>query len=610
MSAFKLQRDIPCVWAAFLRTQFGDFFRKLCERKRSMSPGGWKTMPFILGTEVCDKLATIGLLLGIILYLTQEFHIKIVTAVNILNVSTGTGYILPIIGGYIADAYIGRYWTLIIASIINFLGMCALLLTAAIPSLRPLPCPSTSTEQTFSQCAHANKVQLLFLYLAFALLAIASGGIKPCAYPFGADQFVQDTREGKESFQSYSNWFFFGIYLSVVLSATIVAYVQQNVSWALGFAIPTIIMAISILVLVVGTPFYRYEVPSGSPLKELARVSVAAFRKRKLSTLPNDSSSLFDPDIELSSQKHVGEKYVHTDQLRFLDKAAIIRDGDLGADGTVLKPWQLCSVHQVEQLKLMTKTLPIMIAAMLHVLTVSLQSSFALLQANTMDRRMFGSFKIPPASMTVFGMLAIMICLPIYDKVVLPYARQVTGTERGITFLQRIGIGNAMSVSAMVLAGLVESQRRVIARRHGLLDKPKDVVPMSVFWLVPQLSLMGIGEAFNGVGQTEFFYDQVPEGMRSTAGSINSCISGVGVYISAIVLTAVQSLSARGGRVGFLDDNLNKAHLDKYYYLVAGMICTNLIYFVLVSRWYTYKKAVLKGNHQEMLYTNPLRESG
>ncbi|MCO5548852.1 hypothetical protein L7F22_002314 [Adiantum nelumboides] len=118
-----------------------------------------------------------------------------------------------------------------------------------------------------------------------------------------------------------------------------------------------------------------------------------------------------------------------------------------------------------------------MIAAMLHVLTVSQQNSFALLQANTMDRQMFGSFRIPAASMTVFSMLAIMICLPIYDKVVLPFARRVTGTERGITFLQRIGIGNAMNVSAMVLAGLVENQRRAVARQHGLLDKPNVKYP-------------------------------------------------------------------------------------------------------------------------------------
>ena len=206
---------------------------------------------------------------------------------------------------------------------------------------------------------------------------------------------------------------------------------------------------------------------------------------------------------------------------------------------------------------------------------------------------MFGSFKIPAASTGVFPMLTIMIVLPFYDKVVLPYARKVTGTERGITFLQRLGLGYGMGIAAMVLSGIVEAQRRRIAVKNGLIGKPGAVVPMSVFWLIPQLCLMGVGEAFTGVGQAEFFYDQVPEGMRSTAGSINSAISGIGVYVSAIVLTGVQKLSARDGKVSWLDDNLNKARLDRYYYIVAGLIGINLLYFLVVSNWYTYKNAVV-----------------
>eukprot|EP00250_Pteridium_aquilinum_P017242 c23525_g2_i3 orf=525-2549(-) len=563
----------------------------LVEKKQAMEPGGWKTMPFVLGNEVCDKLASIGLLFSMILYLTQNFHLEQVAAANILTISNGTGYITPIIGGYLADSYLGRFSTLIISSFINLVGMLFLVLTAAISSLQPAPCSSNATDQTSSECPHASTGQLLFLYLAFTLLAIASGGIKPCAYPFGADQFSQDTLEGKKAFQSYSNWYFFGIYLSVLLSATIVVYVQQSVSWAMGFGIPTIAMAVSIALYVLGIPFYKYEVPAGSPLKVLARVCNAAFRKRKM-TLPQESNALFDPESN-EIYRHMGEKYVHTDQFRFLDKAAVVRDGDLGGDGKVLRPWRLCSVHEVEQLKLIMRTLPIMVAGMLHALAVSQQTSFSVLQANTMYRHMFGSFKVPAASMGVFPMLTIMIVLPFYDKVVLPYARRITGSDRGITFLQRIGMGYAIGICGMILSGIVEAQRRRVAVKNGLIDKPHEVVPMSVFWLVPQLCLMGIGEAFNGVGQAEFFYDQVPESMRSTAGSINSLISGVGVYISAIVLTAVQQGSARHGSVSWLDDNLNKARLDRYYYIVAALIGVNFLYFLFVSRWYSYKNSVI-----------------
>lgn len=546
-------------------------------------------MPFVLGNEVCDKLAGIGLYFSMILYLTENYHMQQVTAANVLSISNGTSSITPLIGGYLADAYLGRFWTLVTSSCISQVAMLFFVLSAAISSLRPAPCAAMAAQQSASQCPRASPTQLLFLFSAFALLSIAAGGIRPCAYPFGADQFNQSTFEGRKSFQSYSNWYFFGIYLSVLLSGTVVVYVQQSVSWAMGFGIPTIAMAIAIIVYVLGSPLYKFETPAGSPLKELAKVCTAAFYKRKL-TLPNDFISLLDPP-------HAGDgfKLLPTDQFLSLDKAAIITEGDIALDGKVLKPWRICTVHQVEQLKLILRTAPIMISTMMHSIAVSQQTSFSVLQANIMNRHMFGSFHIPAASIGVFAMLTIMICLPLYDKVVLPIARKVRRNERGITFLQRIGIGFSLGVVAMTLSGIVEGKRRSVAIQEGLIDNSRGVVAMSVFWLVPQQSLMGLGEAFYGVGMAEFFYDQVPEGMRSTAGSLNSCVSGLGVYISAIVLTAVHQMTASGGRVSWLDDNLNRGRLDDYYYLVAGMIVANLVYFVVVAHWYTYKNILIGG---------------
>jgi hypothetical protein len=93
--------------------------RKLrkCGKTGSVTP--WLLDWTFAGNEVCDKLAAIGLLFSMIIYLTQEFHLNQVAALNILTISNGTCYLTPIIGGYIADAYLGRYLTLIISSFIN-----------------------------------------------------------------------------------------------------------------------------------------------------------------------------------------------------------------------------------------------------------------------------------------------------------------------------------------------------------------------------------------------------------------------------------------------------------------------------------------------------------
>jgi peptide/histidine transporter 3/4 len=93
--------------------------------------------------------------------------------------------------------------------------------------------------------------------------------------------------------------------------------------------------------------------------------------------------------------------------------------------------------------------------------------------------------------------------------------KKITGNERGITVFQRIGIGMFLSVLCMVSAALVEKKRTHVASTHGLLDTPKTAIPLSIFWLIPQFVLLGIADVFTLVGLQEYFYDQVPDSMRS-----------------------------------------------------------------------------------------------
>ncbi|MCO5550549.1 hypothetical protein L7F22_004036 [Adiantum nelumboides] len=121
--------------------------------------GNWKACPFILGNET--------------------------SSVNVTNWS-GTCYITPLIGAFLADAYLGRYWTIAVFSAIYFVGMVLLTLTTAVPSLVP---PKTGS---------ATVGQLAAFYLALYLIALGTGGIKPCVSSFGADQFDEnDAREKK-----------------------------------------------------------------------------------------------------------------------------------------------------------------------------------------------------------------------------------------------------------------------------------------------------------------------------------------------------------------------------------------------------------------------------
>ena len=90
--------------------------------------------------------------------------------------------------------------------------------------------------------------------------------------------------------------------------------------------------------------------------------------------------------------------------------------------------------------------------------------------------------------------------------------KRLTGREEGITLLQRMGIGMVLSSVAMLISGLVEQRRRDLAvlqaaESGGAMSRSK-VSPQSAFWLVPQLTALGLSEAFNQVSQMEFYYKQ------------------------------------------------------------------------------------------------------
>lgn len=207
-----------------------------------------------------------------------------------------------------------------------------------------------------------------------------------------------------------------------------------------------------------------------------------------------------------------------------------------------------------------------------------------------MDRHLIHSFEIPAASMTVFTITTMLCTIAFYDRVFVPITRKFTGLERGISFLTRMGIGFFISVLATLVAGFVEVKRKEAASSHGLVDKPKSIVPISVFWLVPQYCLHGIAEAFMSIGHLEFFYDQSPESMRSTAAALFWTAISAGNYLSTLLVSLVHKFTSGPGGTNWLpDNNLNKGKLEYFYWLITLLQVVNFIYYLFCARFYTFK---------------------
>ncbi|CAK9139528.1 unnamed protein product [Ilex paraguariensis] len=455
-------------------------------------------------------------------------------------------------------------------------GMSVLTLSVSIPGLKPPHCVDPNVEN----CKKASTIQLAVFYGALYTLAIGTGGTKPNISTIGADQF--DDFEPKEKVHklSFFNWWMFSIFFGTLFSNTILVYIQDNVGWTLGYGLPTVGLAISILIFLAGTPFYRHKVPTGSPFTRMARVLVAAVRKWRL-PLPADPKELYELDFEEYTKK--GKFRIDsTPTLRFLNKACV-KTG-------LTNPWILCSVTQVEETKQMLRMIPIWVATFVPSTMVA-QINTLFVKQGTLLNRNIGSFKIPPASLSAFVTISMLVCVVLYDRVFVPIMRKLTKNPRGITLLQRMGVGIVLHITIMTVASLSEMHRLNVAKDHGLVKNGKPV-PLSIFILLPQFVLMGTADAFLEVAKIEFFYDQAPESMKSLGTSYAMTSLGMGSFISSFVLSTVSHVTKRHGHHGWILNNLNASHLDYYYAFLAILNFLNLIFFVVVTKFYVYKAEV------------------
>ena len=186
-------------------------------------------------------------------------------------------------------------------------GLLLISLTAAAKKLHPPHCGSDE-----SHCIGPTAGQLAVLLGGFALMIIGAGGIRPCNLAFGADQFNPNTESGKRGINSFFNWYFFTITFAQMVSVTLVVYIQSDVSWSIGLAIPAIFMLVSCFLFFVGTKIYVIVKPEGSPLTSIFQVIVVAVKKRQLKLPEQPWVSLFS----YTPPKSINSKLSYTHQFR------------------------------------------------------------------------------------------------------------------------------------------------------------------------------------------------------------------------------------------------------------------------------------------------------
>ncbi|XP_042493235.1 protein NRT1/ PTR FAMILY 5.10-like, partial [Macadamia integrifolia] len=83
--------------------------------------GGWRSAAFIIGVEIVERFAYFGISSNLITYLTGPLRQSTGTAAENVNAWSGAASMLPLFGSFIADAFLGRYRTILFASLLYIL---------------------------------------------------------------------------------------------------------------------------------------------------------------------------------------------------------------------------------------------------------------------------------------------------------------------------------------------------------------------------------------------------------------------------------------------------------------------------------------------------------
>ncbi|KAH1201031.1 Protein NRT1/ PTR FAMILY 4.5 [Glycine max] len=539
------------------------------QARKTPRQGGYRATYFIFAMMLLDNIGFVANMVSLVLYFMNVMHFDYSGSATTTTNLLGTAFLLTIVGGFISDTYMNRLNTCILFGIIQLLGYSLLVIQSHDKTLQPDPCLK-------STCVHGTKA--LLFYASIYLLALGGGGIRGCVPALGADQF--DEKKPKEHAQlaSFFNWFLFSITVGASLGVTFVVYVSTESQWYKGFIISMSCSAVGLIFIASGKRFYHARVPGESPLLRVLQVLVVTVRNWRVK-VPLDSDELYEIQSHESSLK---KKLIpHTNQFRVLDKAAVLPEGNEA------RRWKVCTVTQVEEVKILTRMMPILLSTIIMNTSLAQLQTFSI-QQGTLMNTYIGKLNIPAASIPIIPLVFMTLLIPVYEFAFIPLVRRITGHPNGITELQRVGVGLVLSAISMVIAGVIE-----VKRKHEFNDHNQHRI--SLFWLSFHYAIFGIADMFTLVGLLEFFYKEAPQGMRSLSTSFSFLSLSIGYYLSTAFVELINLVTSKIGKSkkGWLEGrDLNRNHVQLFYWFLAILSLINFLIYLMCAKWYKYQSVV------------------
>ncbi|XP_014717236.2 solute carrier family 15 member 3 [Equus asinus] len=526
----------------------------------------------VLLVEMLERAAFFGVAGNLVLYLNSaNFQWGDEQASRAALVFLGASYLLAPVGGWLADVYLGRRRTIVL-SLLVYLVASSLLPITAFPDGRRSFCGEVPVSPLSPACpspgcppALPNLYCAPTLYVGLLLLALAASSVRSNLTSFGADQ-VMDL--GRHASRRFFNWFYWSINVGAVLSLLVVAFIQQNISFLLGYSIPVGCVGLAFFIFLFATPIFISKPPTGSQVSSMLKLALqsccprlccqpSARHSQGTQLLPDERSAQPGP----SPQEDVANFQVLVKILPVLV--------------TLVPYWmvyfQMQSTYVLQGLHL-------------HIPNIfpdsPANSSVAL-------RAQDSSYKIPEAWLLLANVIVLLILVPVKDHLLDPLLLRCKLLPSA---LQQMALGMVFGFTSVVVAGVLEMERLEYIRNNQTVsqqigEKIYYAAPLSIWWQIPQYLLIGISEIFASIPGLEFAYSEAPRSMQGAIMGIFFCLSGVGSLLGS---SLVALLSLPGGWLHCPKDfgNINNCQMDQYFFLLAGIQAATVLLFVWIAHRY------------------------
>ncbi|KAM9346832.1 solute carrier family 15 member 1 [Symphorus nematophorus] len=364
---------------------------------------------FIVVNEFCERFSYYGMRAVLVLYLKYFLRWEDNLATSIYHVFVALCYLTPILGAIVADSWLGKFKTIIYLSIVYAIGQVTMAISA-IHDITDTDRDGTPNNMTF---------HVALAMLGLFLIALGTGGIKPCVAAFGGDQFSEHQERQRRTFFSV---FYLCINGGSLLSTIITPIIRaqecgihsQQECYSLAFGVPAALMVVALVVFIAGSPMYYKAEPQGNIMLDVCKCIGFAIKNR----------------FRHRSKQHPKREH-------WMDWAEEKYDKLL-----------------IAQIKMVLKVLFLYIPLPMFWTLFDQKGSRWTLQATTMNGD-FGLIVVQPDQMQTFNPILILTLVPLMDSVVYPLIKKC-----GFNFtpLKRMTVGMVLAAIAFVCAAVTQIQ--------------------------------------------------------------------------------------------------------------------------------------------------------